>query len=308
MELRPFERWCMGRKSLGARPLSGEERVLLEALSRRGWLRVANPALAFAAFWTVLVSLAPAILRGHVPTAVFPLIVVVGLLLGLPVTVILTADILRRIRDARRDLRTDRIERFAPLDIAAFGSRPLLEVRQPSGRVLNGPDHMVGHVVGVREVAPAPIVDLRSAQDAAGIPQGRKLERRDLSLEECEEVRRTIREMERVRPSRVLLVVWACVCVWGWIQPERELTAGDRFAFGASVLIGALVAARELHGRRLARQMRADLANGFAWVLSSQMPDSVQEEQGLPHSHRKWSVAGTPASWRGAALKGARRG
>jgi len=309
MELRPFERWCLGRKSLGVRSLTKEERVLLKSLSRSAWLRVANPALGFAAFWAVLVSLVPPLLRGHVPPAVIPAVVFAGLLLGLPVAVLLTGDILRRIGDARRDLAADRVERFAPLDLSSFTNEPpLVELRRPSGRVLHGPPHAVGELVEVREVAPAPIVDLRSELEAVGVPQGRKLERRHLSLEECEEVRRAIREMERVRPSRVLLVVWACLCLWGWIQPERELRAADRILLGASIVIGALVAARALHGRRLARQMRADVENGFAWVLSSQMPDTRREEEGLPSCRRTWSVAGTPAAWRGTALKGARRG
>ena len=309
MDLRPFERWCHGRKSLGTRPLTDHERTLLKGLSRSAWLKVANPLLGFGAFWSVLVTLAPAVLRGHVPPAVFPTVVAVGVMLGIPVTILLTADILRRIRDARADLRSDRVERFAPLEPASFASEPpLLEVCRPSGRVLTGPDHLLGQVVNVREVAPAPIVDHRSLQDAAGVPQGHKLERRHLSIEECEEVRRSIRQIERVRPSRVLLLAWAGVCLWGWVWPDKQLSSFDRFALGTSIAIGAIVGARELHGRRLAQKMRSDVANGFAWVLTSQLPEAPHEEEGLPRSRRTWTVSGTPAAWRGSALKGARRG
>lgn len=272
-------------------------------------MRVANPALGFAAFWGVLVSLVPALLRGHVPAPVSPAIVVVGVLLGLPVTLLLTGDILRRIGDARRDLRADRVERFVPFDFAAFSHEPpILEVRQPSGRVLRGPEHLVGSVIEVRAIAPAPIVDHRSALEAMNVPQGRKLEQRHLSLEECEEVRRSIHEMERVRLSRLLLVAWACICLWAWVAPPKPLRPADRFALGVSVLIGVITAARDVHGRRLARRMRSDVADGFAWVLTSQIPGVPREEEGLPRSRRRWSVAGTPAAWRGTALKGARRG
>lgn len=309
MQLRPFERWCLGRRSLGARPLTPAERAQLESLSRRAWLRVANPLLGFAAFWAVLVTLAPALLRGHAPGAVFPAALFLGILLGIPVTILLTTDILRRIGDARADLRADRVERFAPLDPASCVDGPaLIDVRQPSGRLLTGPDHLVGHVMEVREVAPAPIVDFRVAQEAHGVPAGRKLERRDLSLEECEEMRRSIREMERVRPSRLLLLAWAVLCLGGMVGMGARLTPVDRLALGASLVIGLLVAARDIHGRQLARRMRADVANGFAWVLTSQTPDTPKEEEGLPRSRRTWTVAGRPAAWRGSALKGARRG
>lgn len=299
MELRPFERWCQGRRSLGCRELTPEERMLLETRRRGlGW-QVAGPIAGYLACALVLFRLRPFLPEADVGAFTLQVSPFLGLLLGLPIAILLAADRWREARDLSRDLRQGLVERFAPVDPTTFfGGPPLIEVCLPSGRVLTGPPSEVGRFAAIREVAPGPFVDSRVEQPADGLPAGTRLLRRDLSPEERAEIRHTIRRLEKVRASSVLLLLWVDAIALAWLRPSHTFSNADLLVAAGTAIVAALVVGRALRQRALARRMRADAAGGFALVFTGPAVMDLEEEA-LPHSRLYWSVAGNPAEWRG---------
>jgi hypothetical protein len=308
MELRPFERWCQNRRSLGFRPLTSAEWARLNAKRRGvGW-RVAGPIAGYLACSFVLLQLRPLLPQAELGAFTLDASPFLGMLLGLPIALMLAADRLREALDISRDLRASRVERFAAVDPTTFTAGPaLIEVCHPSGRLLTGPAFQVGRVAAIREIAPAPFAVLREEHHVEGVPASAHLERRPLSEEECEELRRSARGLEKVRASSVLLLLWLDVCAIGWVQPGKTFSSGDMMAAVGLAAVAAYVIWRALRDRSLARRLLADVAAGFALVVAS--PGRLEaDEEALPHSRLHWNVAGQPADWRGLAVKGRARG
>jgi hypothetical protein len=308
MELRPFERWCQGRRSLGFRSLTSAEWVRLNAKRRGlGW-RVAGPIAGYLACSFVLFQLRPLLPQAELGAFTLEMSPFLGVLLGLPIALLLAADRLREARDIARDLRESRVERFAAVDPTSFtGGPPLIEVCHPSGRLLTGPAPLVGRVLAIREIAPAPFAMFREEHHAEDVPAGARLERRPLSEEECEELRRSARSLAKVRVSSIALLLWLDVCVVGWLQPAKSFTSADLVAAVGLVTLAAYVIWRALRDRSLARRLLADVAAGFALVVPR--ADRMEaEREALPHSRLHWNIAGHPAGWRGLAVRANGRG
>jgi len=296
----------MGRRSLGIRPLTSVEWARLNARRRGvGW-RIAGPLAGYLACSFVLLQLRPLLPQADLGAFTLDASPFLGMVLGLPIALLLAADRLREARDLARDLRASRVERFAAVDPTTFTGGPaLIEVCHPSRRVLDGPAPLVGKVAAIRELAPAPIATLWEEHLTEDLPAGARLERRPLSDEEREELRRAARQLEKVRASSVALLLWLDVCAVSWLQPARPFTTGDVVAAVGLVAMAALVIGRALRDRSLARRLLADVAAGFALVVPR--ADRLEaEEEALPHSRLHWNVAGHPAGWRGLAVSGRR--
>jgi hypothetical protein len=308
MELRPFERWCQGRRSLGYRALRHEEQELLRARRRGlGW-RVVGPVAGYVACAYLLSRLQPYLPQADLGAFRLEMSPWLGFVLGLPIAIVLAVDRFREARDLSRDLREARVERFAPVDPTTFTASPaVLELCVPSGRVYTGPPDQLGRVAKIREIAPAPFVHARVEQWDHDLPPGIRLERRELSEEEREELRRAAKRLGQVRVSSVLLLLWLAVCLFGWLEPARAFSDQELIALGVTLLVALFLVGRALRDRAVARRMRADAAAGFALVFSA--PDSTEpEEEALPHSRLFWSAAGLPAEWRGRTASARGRG
>jgi len=302
MEPRPFERWCLDRRSAGERRLTPAERETLSRLARRLRLGLLLPWAGYAGYWLVLLSFVPSPDRSEWVRGLYALFMILGLLLLLPVAILLTWDDWQALRDVRLDLRADRVERFEPVE---SGSPPHVEgpveVRHPSLRLLTAPRSEVGSVAPIREVAPGPIVGMRVRHPAEGLPEGARLERRHLSPEEHAELARAIEKVERLPAIEFVGAIWCLFCLWGWSESKGPRTFTMYLLLTQGLFSGGWFLYTVLRNRVLARRMRADIADGFALVFVPPEPDT-REEEGLPHSGLPWRIAGLPAEWRGASL------
>lgn len=304
MDSRPFERWCLDRRSSGLRALTSEERAGLERLRRRVAWMLALPWAGFVAYWAVLIGTFPDPL-GPTPDwirGVHMFFVMLGLLLLLPVAILMTRDLGADRRDLARDLEADRVERFEPV---ATGSpadvEGIVEVRQPSGRLLIGPRLEVGDPAPIREVAPGPIIGMRVRQPADGLPDGARLERRHLSPEERAELARAVERCERLPKFELVGALWCVVCVWAWMSSSGPRPFTAYLMMAQALFAGGWFVWTVVRNLSLARRMRADVESGFALVFVPPDPQA-SEEEGLPHSGLPWRVAGLPAEWRGGDL------
>jgi hypothetical protein len=230
-------------------------------------------------------------------------LMIVGGLLLLPVAILITRDLQNELADAARDLREDRVERFAPVPTdSTTDVEGVVEVRHPSRRILTGPLRDIGDPAPIREVAPGPIIGLRVQHPSEGLPEGARLERRHLSPEEQEEIAVAIARVERLPGVELFGALWCLVCVWSWStsQGPRPLSAYILMAQG--ILAGGWFVWTVVRNHVLARRMREDVQDGFALVFVPPDPHASAEEEGLPHSGLPWRVAGMPAEWRGSGL------
>ena len=306
MDPRPFERWCMDRRSTGERSLTPDERERLVRMRRGiGW-SMTWPWAAFLAYWAILVFVVPDRSTDDAVRTVFLFFTLLGMLLLLPVAILTTRDQWRAFADVGRDLRDGRVERFEPVATgSATDPAGPVEVRQPSARLLTGPRREIGGPAPIRIVAPGPIVGMRVRHPAEGLPEGARLERRHLSPEEQDELAQAIRSVEQV-PLRVWIGgVWGAVSMWGWSASTVPASPTKFLGLALGVLMSGWFVWTIVRNLTLARRMREDIEAGFALVFVPPDP-GAREEEGLPHSGLPWRIAGLPAEWRGADLLGSR--
>ena len=301
MSARPFERWCLGRRSVGERRLSPADQATLERLRFGLRWRLVAPGAGVLALWTLVGATLPEPAQQPGLARLVTPLALTGGVFGLALAVLYTRDTLRETRDLNRDLLVGLVERFAPLDPTTFRHTPaVIEVRRPSGRMLTGPVSIVGRPAPVREVAPGPLIQFRVEEPAMGLPAGSRLERRHLSPEERIELRHAVREVERLRGADLVLLVWFALCLLGWQAVGQPRTLEAIVQLGQGLVAGGIFLWRVIGSRMLSRRMRADLKGGFAVVFVPPAPEHEAEEVSLPCSQLTWSLAGLPADWRGS--------
>jgi hypothetical protein len=229
-------------------------------------------------------------------------LMILGLLLLLPVTILTTRDLWHDRRDLGRDLREDRVERFEPVVTGTLADvEGAIEVRHPSGRLISGIERDLGDLAPIREVAPGPIIGMRVRHPAEGLPEGARLERRHLSPEERDELARTVARIERIPAIEYVGLLWCVICVWSWLAaPGSAKSPSSYLVLAQGLFCGGWFAWTLIRSHMLAHRMRADVQDGFALVFVPPEPNAQAEEEGLPHSGLTWRIAGMPAEWRGA--------
>lgn len=306
MEPRPFERWCMDRRSAGERSLTPDERDGLVRLRGRVAWSLSWPWCGFLAYGVTLIVLTPAPSAPEPVRGLYLFFLVLGLMLLLPVAILMTRDQWRALTDLGRDLRADRVERFEPVPTGSPDDvEGMIEVRQPSGRLLTGPEREIGDPAPIRVVAPGPIVGMRVRHPAEGLPEGARLERRHLSPEEQDEIEREIRRVERIPVRELIGGLWGAISLYGWSTSKAGPTLTTFLGMTLGLFMSSWFVWTVTRNLMLARRMRADVESGFALVFVPPDP-GAREEEGLPHSGLPWRIAGLPAEWRGADLLGSR--
>jgi hypothetical protein len=292
-----IERWTLGQRFIGTRPLTAEEIAGLRSDALKHLRLSLIPPLVYLGVWCVCIG--SVIVFARLASEIwFGLAGFVLVCLGLPVTIALTRDSIRVSRDAHRDAVGGSAECFSPPEQPWGDSESSAEtvvLCAASHRVLHGPPDRIGHVARVTQIAAGASEGWRIPTT---LPNGLPAERRRLTAAECDELNLAIRKWRTVGFGSALAVaVLLIIPVLFLERPSGPVDFGDLFSSVMMCVICVLVIWKNWDKVSASFALKRDLDEGIALMV--RLPeDPSSSAEFLPHSHVLWNLNGAPAGWR----------
>ena len=315
--------WCLDLPLTRQRPLEALERDRLAGevmrLRRKVWLLWCGFAASGVLFFCVATPSNP---QANVEQAALTVAGIVLTAVGLPITMLISRDWVRRGRLLRADLRRDVVKCYGE-PVAASRMVEVLAASRYLWRV-DGVPALGWKPVEEVELADAPPFAAFAAEwlqplgddPASGVSRGE----RDMSSQEVEELRRSARRLWlRPLPLAVGLTAWASLPITALALAGPFHSVWEWLRTGMLVASAATNDFLVIQGLLLARLFRADCRNGRIVIVRFEAPPALDLSvppgnvsasepllgqpapvtlEVLPISGRVWTEEGRPAAWR----------